>query len=108
LLDHRTWYLAKPEPPASVEPAASSVTEATFCHAVALPPPVTVGAVGRVLLIFTVLVASATVGNQAEVLAARSIARNCVIVVPAPLTEALLPLVTVPQVEPPSVDLRYW
>ena len=54
------------------------------------------------------LVASATVGNQAEVLAARSIARNCVIVVPAPLTEAVVAAVIVPHVEPPSVDLRYW
>ena len=108
LIEVRTWYWpAKPAwLPGSVEPAGVSVSEATFCHAV--EPPETVGAVGTVLSMRTVLVASATAGTHAETLLALSIARNCVIVSPTVLTVAGLPWTSVVHVVPPLLDVRCW
>ena len=92
---------------ASVEAEAVIVTEATFCQL--SEPPVSVGAVGAVRSSRTVLAAVGLAGNQADVKPAASTraelddrlalradrggARRCA---------------GVPQVAPPSVDVRYW
>src|SRR5207245_4714128 len=65
LVDVRYWYPLRPAPPASVDPPAVIVVEAALRQI--SEPPVTVGAVGRVRSMWTVLPAVAVAGAQAEV-----------------------------------------
>ncbi len=70
-------------------------------------PPATIGAVGGVVSILTVLFTPADAGAHAETLPAASIARICTMVVPSPVMAAGAARAA-DQVVPPSVEVRYW
>ncbi len=92
-------YPATPEP-ASVDPAAVTVTVGPACHDV--EPPVSVGAVGAVRSMLTVPF------TQAETLPTASTDRNCTSVSPSAEIVTEVPGVAVDQVLPPLLEVRYW
>ena len=71
-------------------------------------PPVTVGVVGSVRSVLTVLPGVAVAGAQAEVLPALSRERNWTSVCPVALTTRVAPAVAADQVVPPFVEVRDW
>jgi len=71
-------------------------------------PPLTAGTLGGVVSIRTVLPAPAEDGAQAEEWPRASCARNWMSVSPSADTNAAAPAFADDQVEPPSVDVRYW
>ena len=106
LVDVRTSYRLRPEPPVSVEPDGVTLTDEEISHSRLLP--VTTGAVGAVRSSLTVLVAPAVAGTQAETLPAPSIERSWTIVVPSAVIGAEAPAVADDHVVPPLVDVRCW
>jgi len=90
----------------SVAPDAVTSTDATFCQL--SDPPATVGAVGAVRSRRTRFAAPGDDGDQAVALPALSRARTCTRVSPSAVITAAPPSVAVPQLEPPSVLVRYW
>ena len=87
-----------------MEPDAETITDATLCQPE--EPPVTLGAVGAVRSMRTVLLAPALAGFQAERLPAPSTERSCTSVWPSALIASDAPDAAEPHVVPPSVDSR--
>ena len=81
----RYWYPATPEP-ASIEPAAVTVSEAVCCQPARAPARV--GAVGPVESIMAVFAAPVTAGAHADALPAVSTARIWTNVCPGAVTSS--------------------
>jgi hypothetical protein len=90
-------YPAIPEPGASVDPEAVTVTEAPFFQA--LDPPLSAGSVGGVVSRRTVAC------TQAEAFPAPSTASKRTSVSPSAARSAWAPIVAALHVAPPSVDV---
>ena len=87
-----------------MEPDAETTTDATLCQLE--EPPATLGAVGAVRSMRTVLPAPELAGFQAERLPAPSTVRNCSSVWPSALIASDAPDAGEPHVVPPSADSR--
>src|SRR6476619_6042958 len=107
LLSGDVWYSypATPEPFGSVE-LADTVHGDVVCQ-LALEP-LTVGTVGGVPSIRTVLPSTGEDGAQDETCPRMSFARNWTSVSPSADTLTDEPAVAGDQLEPPSVAVRYW
>ena len=90
----------------SVDDPPLRVSEA--CDSQLSEPPLTVGALGSVRSMLTVLPAVAVAGAQAELLPALSSARNWTSVCPVVLMTRVAPAVAADQVVPPLVEVRDW
>src|SRR5436305_1143513 len=83
--------LARPAPSLSLPPGAVRLSEARFCHA--SDPPVTAGADGAVRSMSTVPPAAGDAGAHADRRPDTSMARNWTMVVPAAVTDRVVPVV---------------
>ena len=87
-----------PEPGESVEPLATRLIDATLCHVVELFA--TTGSVGSARSMLTDAL------THGVTFPAKSRPRNCTSVAPSLDTVTCVPVVSGPQVVPPSVDVR--
>src|SRR5690348_13836079 len=102
-LDVRYSYPARPDPPASVDPEAITVSDAS--RIARLLPPDAVGSDGGVVSIIAVV--APDTADHADACARLSTDRNSTSVVPSAEIVAAGPATGADHVVPPSVDVWY-